>query len=42
MKPKEIVLEFYKSDVLLDKKAVSQSLHPEVTIDWNSSEGLFK
>jgi len=42
MKPKEIVLEFYKSDVLLDKKAVSELLHPEVTIDWNSSEGFIQ
>jgi len=39
MKPKDIVLDFYKSDVLLDKKTVSELLHPEVTIDWNSTEG---
>lgn len=42
MKPKDIVLEFYKSDVLLDKKAVSELLHPEVTIDWNSSKGFIQ
>jgi hypothetical protein len=42
MKPKEIVLEFYKSDVLLDKKAVSELLHPEFSIDWNSSEGFIQ
>ena len=42
MKPKDIVLEFYKSDVLLDKKAVSELIHPEVTIDWNSSKGFIQ
>lgn len=42
MKPKDIVLEFYKSDVLLDKKAVSELLHPDVTIDWNSSKGFIQ
>ena len=42
MKPKDIVLEFYKSDVLLDKKAVSELLHSEVTIDWNSSKGFIQ
>ncbi len=42
MKPKDIVLDFYKSDVLLDKKAVSELLHPEVTIDWNSSKGFIQ
>jgi hypothetical protein len=40
MKPKDIVLDFYKSDVLLDRKAVSEFLHPEVTIDWNTSKGF--
>ncbi|HSN47562.1 MAG TPA: hypothetical protein VLR29_02265 [Flavobacterium sp.] len=42
MKPKDIVLEFYKSDVLLDKKAVRELIHPEFTIDWNSSEGFIQ
>ncbi len=42
MKPKDIVLEFYKSDVLLDKKIVSELLHPDVTIDWNSSKGFIQ
>lgn len=42
MKPKDIVLDFYKSDVLLDKKTVSELLHPEVTIDWNSNEGFIQ
>jgi len=42
MKPKDLVLEFYKSDVLLDKKAVSELLHPEATIDWNTNKGIMK
>jgi hypothetical protein len=42
MTPKDIVLELYKSDVLLDKKAVRDLLHPEFSIDWNSSEGFIK
>ena len=42
MKPKDIVLEFYKSDVLLDKKTVSELLHPEVSMDWNSSQGFIQ
>lgn len=42
MKPKDIVLDFYKSDVLLDRKAVSEFLHPEVTVDWNTSKGFIQ
>lgn len=42
MTPKEVVLEFYKPDVLLDKNAVKALLHPEVTIDWNSSKGFIQ
>lgn len=42
MKPKDIVLEFYKSDVLLDRNTVSELLHPEVSMDWNSSQGFIQ
>ena len=42
MKPKDIVLEFYKSDVLLDRKTVSDLLHQEVIMDWNSSQGFIQ
>ena len=42
MKPKDIALEFYKSDVLLNKPAVRELLHPEVTIDRNSSKGFIQ
>jgi hypothetical protein len=42
MKPKDIVLELYKSDVWLDRKIVSKLLHPEVIIDWNNSKGFIQ
>ena len=42
MKPKDIVLDFYKSDVLLDRKTVSDLLHPEVMLDWNTSKGFIQ
>lgn len=42
MSPKDRVLELYKSDVLLDKNAVAALLHPEVTVDWNSSKGFIQ
>ncbi|WP_310381228.1 nuclear transport factor 2 family protein [Flavobacterium sp.] len=42
MRSKDIVLEFYKADALLDKKIVSELLHPEVSIDWNSSKGFIQ
>jgi predicted SnoaL-like aldol condensation-catalyzing enzyme len=38
--PKDIVLDFYKSDVLLDKRTVGEFLHPDVVVNWNSSKGL--
>lgn len=40
MQPKDLVLDFYKADVLLDRNAVDQFLHPDATIDWNSSKGF--
>ena len=42
MQPKDLVLDFYKSDVLLDRNAVSEFLHSEATIDWNSSKGFIE
>ena len=42
MQPKDIVLEFYKSDIILDKIAVNEFLHPELTVDWNSSKGFIQ
>lgn len=40
MTTKGIVLEFYKSDIFLDTKKVSELIHPEVTIDWNTTTGI--
>ena len=42
MQPKDVVLDFYKSDVLLDRNAVDKFLHPEASIDWNSSKGFIE
>ena len=42
MQPKEIVLEFYKSDVILNKTEVSEFLHPDIMVDWNSSKGFIQ
>jgi hypothetical protein len=42
MKPKDIVLDFYKSDVLLDKDKVSELLHPQLILDWNTSKGFIE
>ena len=42
MTPKDIVLEFYKPDVILDRNAVNALLHSDVTIDWNSSKGFIQ
>jgi predicted SnoaL-like aldol condensation-catalyzing enzyme len=42
MKPKEIVKNFYKSDVLLDAAVVADFLHPDVILEWHSTKGFFK
>jgi len=42
MKPIDIVLEFYKPDVILDRNAVNALIHPDITIDWNSSKGFIQ
>lgn len=42
MKPKDIVSNYYKSDVVLDVDAVSEFLHPDVILEWNSSKGFSK
>ena len=40
MTSKEIVQNFYKSDVLLETTTVRELLHPEVILEWHSSQGL--
>jgi predicted SnoaL-like aldol condensation-catalyzing enzyme len=42
MKAKDIVSDFYKSDVLLDASVVADFLHPNVVLEWHSSKGFFK
>lgn len=40
MKPKELVLDFYKNDLLLNQSEVNEFLHPDLIIEWNSSKGF--
>jgi predicted SnoaL-like aldol condensation-catalyzing enzyme len=42
MSAKEIVQEFYKSDVLLESDSVSKLLHQDVVLEWHSSKGFLK
>jgi hypothetical protein len=37
---KEIVKEFYKSDILRDKTVIERFFHPELVLIWNSANGL--
>lgn len=40
MQPKELVLDFYKSDLILHKDEVKEFLHPDLVIEWNSTKGF--
>lgn len=40
MTPKELVLDFYKNDLLLRKSEVKEFLHDDLIIEWNSSKGF--
>lgn len=40
MTAKEFVQLFYKSDALIDGAVMDEFLHPEASVDWNSSKGL--
>ncbi len=42
MSAKEIVQNFYKSDVLLETNTVNEFLHPEVVLEWHSTKGFLK
>jgi len=37
---KEVVREFYKSDLLKDKTVLETFIHPELVLLWNSAAGL--
>ena len=38
--PKQIVKDFYKSDILEDKTVIERFIHPDLTLYWNSPNGL--
>jgi ketosteroid isomerase-like protein len=40
MGAKKLILDFYKSDALINSEIMDSYLHPEITIEWNSSKGL--
>lgn len=40
MTPKELVLDFYKNDLMLQKSEVTEFLHDDLIIEWNSSKGF--
>jgi hypothetical protein len=40
MSPKELILDFYKNDLILNKSEVNEFLHPDLIIEWNSSKGF--
>ncbi|HEX8563349.1 MAG TPA: nuclear transport factor 2 family protein [Flavobacterium sp.] len=42
MSAKKFVLDFYKSDALIDSEIMDTFLHPEVTVEWNSSKGYLQ
>lgn len=42
MSAKKIVQDFYKSDALIDPTIMSEFLHPEIILEWNSSKGFLK
>lgn len=37
---KEIVRDFYKSDILRDETVMKRFFHPELVLIWNSANGL--
>ncbi|MBW1658551.1 nuclear transport factor 2 family protein [Flavobacterium quisquiliarum] len=42
MSIKEFVQKFYKSDALIDSEILKTYLHPDVTLEWNSSKGFIR
>jgi predicted SnoaL-like aldol condensation-catalyzing enzyme len=42
MSAKEIVQNFYKSDALINSEILKEFLHPDITLEWNSSAGLLQ
>jgi ketosteroid isomerase-like protein len=42
MSAKEIVKEFYESNALRDGDLMDQFIHPDITLEWNSSKGFLQ
>ncbi|MFM9987289.1 nuclear transport factor 2 family protein [Flavobacterium sp.] len=42
MTAKELVKDFYKSNVFLDSTLLDTYMHPDVSLDWNSSKGFLQ
>lgn len=42
MSAKKIIEEFYKSDALIDSDLIKKYLHPEILLDWQSSQGFLQ
>jgi predicted SnoaL-like aldol condensation-catalyzing enzyme len=42
MTPKELVLDFYRNDLLLDRSEVNEFLHTDLIIEWNSTKGFIQ
>ncbi|MBA4154369.1 nuclear transport factor 2 family protein [Flavobacterium sp.] len=42
MNAKELVLDFYNSDALYNKNTMDVFLHPDFSLEWNSSKGLIR
>ena len=42
MNSKKIVLDFYKSDALINSEILDSFLHSDVVLDWNSSKGFIQ
>jgi hypothetical protein len=42
MNAKKVVLDFYKSDALINRDLLATYLHPEILLDWNSSKGFIQ
>lgn len=42
MNLKKIILDFYKSDALINPTVLATYLHDAILLDWNSSSGLIQ
>lgn len=42
MTAKEFVQAFYKSDALIDDSVLKEFIHPEIILDWHSTDGFIQ